>query len=127
MIMDFWQRPAADLGQAGPDKGQGGEVLRHRRAGADKPPQVDGHFIVQCKTNNVFIGIRVLEPGEDKIKAAMERYRIYPYAQRNIPPQFPCDNATKQIVEPDATTGHAVLAKALTRFSNKSRSRSATA
>ena len=87
MIMDFWQRPAADLGQAGPDKGQGGKYLVI--GPGQTTPQVDGHFIVQCKTNNVFIGIRVLEPGEDKIKAAMERYRIYPYAQRNNPPQFP--------------------------------------
>ena len=85
MIMDFWQRPVADLGQAGPDKGKGGKYLVV--GPGQQVPKLDDHFVVQSKTNNVFIGIRVLDPGEDKVKAAMERYKIYPYAQRTSPPQ----------------------------------------
>ena len=85
MILDFWQRPVADLGQAGPDQGKGGRYLVV--GPGQKPPEVEGHYIVQSRTNNVFIGIRVLDPGEDKIKTAMDQYKIYPYAQRNNPPQ----------------------------------------
>ena len=109
--MDFWQQPAADLGQAGPDKGQGGKYFVIVGPGR-QTPQVDGHFIVECKTNNVFIGIRVLEPGESKIKAAMERYRIYPYAAAQHPAavsvrQRPQSKSWSQM----PSTGHAVLAK----------------
>jgi hypothetical protein len=84
MVLDFWQRPVADLGQAGPDQGRGGKYLVV--GPGQQLPKVDGYFVVQSKTNNVFIGIRVLEPGDDKIKAAMDRYKIYPYAERNRPP-----------------------------------------
>ena len=109
MIMDFWQRPVADLGQAGPDQGKGGRYLVV--GPGQKPPEVEGHYIVQSRTNNVFIGIRVLDPGEDKIKTAMDRYKIYPYAQRNNPPQAPLSNTARQTVEPSAATRHAVLGK----------------
>src|SRR5262245_4236120 len=84
MVMDFWQRPVADLGQAGPDQGKGGKYLLV--GPGQEAPKADGHFVIQSRTNNVFIGIRVLDPGEDKIKAAMDLFRIYPYAQRDNPP-----------------------------------------
>jgi hypothetical protein len=83
MVMDFWQRPIADLGQAGPDQGKGGKYLL--TGPGQEPPQADGFYVVRSSTNNVFIGIRVLEPGEDKIKAAAERFRIYPYAGDGSP------------------------------------------
>src|SRR5215471_16350344 len=84
MVLDFWQRPIADLGQAGPDKGKGGKYLIV--GPGQKAPKVKGYYIIQSSTNNVFIGIRVLEPGEDKIKAAMDRFKIYGYAERADPP-----------------------------------------
>src|SRR5499427_6122435 len=66
MVLDFWQRPIADLGQAGPDRGQGGKYLIV--GPGQEAPKVDGYYVIKSSTNNVFIGIRVLEPGEDKIK-----------------------------------------------------------
>jgi hypothetical protein len=84
MILDFWQRPAADVGQPGPDKGKGGKYLVV--GPGQKAPEADGYFLTQAKTNNIFFATRVLEPGEDKVREALERYRIYPYAQRNNPP-----------------------------------------
>ena len=83
MVMDFWQRPVADLGQAGPDKGQGGKYLIV--GPGQEPPKADGYYVIRSRTNNVFIGIRVLEPGEDKLKFAMDNFVIYPYAQRDNP------------------------------------------
>src|SRR5262252_3763446 len=84
MVLDFWQRPVADLGQAGPDKGAGGKYLLV--GPGQQPPNVDGYFVIRSATNNVFIGIRVLEPGEDKIKSAMDLFKIYPLAQKDNPP-----------------------------------------
>jgi hypothetical protein len=84
MVLDFWQRPVADLGQAGPDQGKGGTYLVV--GPGQEPPKVEGSYVLHSRTNNVFIGIRVLEPGEDKIKAALAHYKIYPYAARNKPP-----------------------------------------
>jgi len=84
MVLDFWQRPIADLGQAGPDRGQGGKYLIV--GPGQEAPKVDGYYVIKSSTNNVFIGIRVLEPGEDKIKFAMEHFKIYPYAERHNPP-----------------------------------------
>src|SRR5262245_43047151 len=57
MVMDFWQRPVADLGQAGPDKGAGGKYLLV--GPGQQPPNADGYFVIRSATNNVFIGIRV--------------------------------------------------------------------
>ena len=84
MVLDFWQRPIADLGQAGPDKGKGGKYLIV--GPGQEVPRVEGYYVIQSSTNNVFIGIRVLEPGEDKIKFAMEHFKIYPFAERDSPP-----------------------------------------
>jgi hypothetical protein len=99
MMLDCWQRRMADLGQAGPDQGQGGTYLVVG-PGQD-PPTVDGSYVLPSRTNNVFIGIRVLEPGEDKIQTAMDYYRIYPYAERSHPPVYravrPNGNAWSQV------------------------------
>src|SRR5262245_18810187 len=84
MVLDFWQRPVADLGQAGPDAGKGGKYLVV--GPGQETPKVDDYYVIQSRGSNVFIGIRVLEPGEDKIKAALDNYKIYPYADRNNPP-----------------------------------------
>jgi hypothetical protein len=92
MVLDFWQRPVTDLGQAGPDKGKGGKYLIV--GPGQQAPEVRGHYVLQSRTNNIFVGIRVLEPGEDKIKSAMERYKIYPYAQRAA--SAPTRSATPQ-------------------------------
>jgi len=41
---------------------------------------------VRVATNNFFAGVRVLDPGQDKIEAAQKGFRFYPYAQRDNPP-----------------------------------------
>jgi len=43
-ILDIWQRPMTDLGQTGPDKGQGGKYLIVP-PGAEKP-KADGYIVV---------------------------------------------------------------------------------
>src|SRR5215471_1637288 len=45
MVMDFWQRPVADLGQAGPDKGQGGKYLLV--GPGQEAEKADGYFVIR--------------------------------------------------------------------------------
>jgi hypothetical protein len=41
---------------------------------------------VPVTTNNFFAGIRVLDPGEARLAAAQDGFRVYPYAERATPP-----------------------------------------
>ena len=104
MVLDFWQRPVADLGEAGPDKGKGGKYLIV--GPGQKAPAVKGYFLIKSRTNNVFIGIRVLDPGEDKVKQAIDRYKIYSYAQRKSPPKH-------RAVRPDGQSWSQVQPRAM--------------
>jgi len=61
-FLDMWQRPITDLGLTGPDQGKGGQYII---VGPDDDPakyKKDGLHVFQSATNNVFIGLRLLEP-----------------------------------------------------------------
>jgi hypothetical protein len=60
--MDFWERPVADLGLTGEDQGNGGKYLVI--APHDDPSQYSqgDRIVIQSATNNVFIGLRLLNP-----------------------------------------------------------------
>src|SRR5262245_18976799 len=75
MVMDFWQRPMTDLGQAGPDKGKGGKFVLV--GPGQKAPDAPGYHVVKVTTNNFFAGIRVLDPGQDQIAKAQKGFRLY--------------------------------------------------
>jgi hypothetical protein len=60
-VLDFWQRPVFDLGLTGPDQGKGAayivvgpndDLAKHKKDGAN---------VFQSATNNVFIGLRILD------------------------------------------------------------------
>jgi hypothetical protein len=91
MVLDMWQRPMTDLGQAGPDKGKGGKYLLV--GPGQKAPAADGYRVVRVATNNFFAGVRVLDSGEDPIAAVRKGLRFYPYAQRDNPPAQRTRNA----------------------------------
>lgn len=87
LVDDFWFRYVADLGNAGPDKGQGGKFLFLPPDFTGAVP--DGYFTYTSPTyNNLFFtrGFKVngdAKPGADSIK---EHLRIYPLAQAENPP-----------------------------------------
>ena len=60
-VMDFWQRPVADLGLTGPDEGKGGKYIivgpEQDPAKFDKP----GYFVRQSATNNIGVLLRILD------------------------------------------------------------------
>ena len=60
-VLDFWQRPVFDLGLTGPDKGQGATYIV---VGPNDDPQKykkEGAHVYRSATNNIFIGLRVLD------------------------------------------------------------------
>lgn len=61
-VLDFWQRPVFDLGLTGPDQGKGATYVV---VGPDDDPkkyESPGTHVYQSATNNIFIGLRILEP-----------------------------------------------------------------
>jgi hypothetical protein len=60
-VLDFWQRPIFDLGLTGPDQGKGASYVV---IGPDDDPakyKKDGVHVFQSATNNIFIGLRILD------------------------------------------------------------------
>jgi hypothetical protein len=84
-VLDFWQRPVFDMGMTGPDKGAGAKYLVIG-PGQDAP-QAEGYTVFHSPTVNIGLGYRVLETDPAKAKALMTAVRVYPYSQRDNPPQ----------------------------------------
>ncbi len=82
---DFWQRNLSDMGETGPDKGEGGNYLI---LGPDQKAPADskGYYIVHSPTFNVFFGFRILATDEAKAKTIMGDLKLYPYSKRAAPP-----------------------------------------
>ncbi|MEO9778790.1 MAG: DUF1254 domain-containing protein [Sedimentitalea sp.] len=60
-VLDAWQRPVFDLGLTGPDRGEGASYVL---VGPNDDPakyEADGVNVFQSETNNVMIGLRILE------------------------------------------------------------------
>lgn len=74
-LLDFWQRPIADLGLTGPDQGKGGTYIVVGPEDDINKYKKEGTFIYQSATNNIFIGIRLLDPSPEfaeEFKAALK-------------------------------------------------------
>jgi hypothetical protein len=80
-IGDFWQRAIIDMGQTGPDQGKGGKYLV-LPPGQEPPKDAGQYYLAKSQTMNVLVGFRVLDPDPAKGKALVERFKMYPYAQR---------------------------------------------
>lgn len=82
---DMWQRPLIDMGQTGPDKGQGGVYVIAGPGQNAKPPQ--GGYLATSPTSNVFWGFRALDKDPAKAKALLELLEIYPLSQSSNTPK----------------------------------------
>lgn len=82
-VGDFWQRPVTDMGETGPDKGEGGKYLIV--GPGQEVPQTDGYRVVQSPTFNILMAFRVLDPDPDKAKDLIAKFRMYSYADRDNP------------------------------------------
>lgn len=85
-VGDFWQRPLSDMGESGPDHGQGGKYLL-LGPGQTVPAALNGkdYRLIKSPTFNVIVVFRALDPDASKAKALIARFSMYPYAQRARP------------------------------------------
>ena len=87
LLSDSWQRPLAETGKAGPDRGQGGRYVI-------VPPAYEGHvprskFAVQSPTFGVWALFRgALSKGSPKraIESFKQQLKIYPLKESEHPP-----------------------------------------
>ena len=80
-VDDAWQRYVADMGLAGPDKGEGGKYLFLPPGYSGEVP--DGYFVARSATYSNWIVIRALGGIE-----SLETTRIYPLAAADSPPEM---------------------------------------
>ena len=83
-LIDWWDRPIADVGIPGPDQGQGARFLLV--GPGQEAPQVDGYRVLRSRTLNTLLFYRVLETDLVKANALRTAVRIYPFSQRDNPP-----------------------------------------
>jgi hypothetical protein len=84
-LLDFWQRPFADLGQTGPDQGKGAKYLILGPGHEALDP--DGYIVVRSPHWHLFLGHRVLHPDPAEARRILEAHKLYPYAGRANPPE----------------------------------------
>ncbi|WP_152975322.1 DUF1254 domain-containing protein [Rhodococcus rhodochrous] len=88
MIDDFWQRYVGDVGNAGPDRGQGGKYLLLPPDHSGDVPA--GYFVLRSRTYGNLLGVRAFIVGGD-VRAAADsvksQLRIYPLAEAADPPE----------------------------------------
>src|ERR1700735_5336747 len=95
VLDDFWFQYVIDIGNAGPDKGQGGKYLVVPPGYKGEVPE--GYFVARSRTYNLWLmgrGFKVdgdVKPGVESIK---ENLRIYPLAQAKNPPETKFINAS---------------------------------
>ena len=86
--MDWWEYPVCDLGLSGPDKGKGGKYIivgPEEDLGKYKDK---ADYAFQSRTQKLFIGFRVLNPGETAIKEFLSKVKIYPLgSEAKVPSQ----------------------------------------
>jgi hypothetical protein len=86
-VDDFWYRYVTDLGNAGPDKGQGGKYLLLPPDYEGDVPQ--GYYVFKSRTfNNWFASRGFVVNGDPKpaVESFKKQLRIYPLAQAANPP-----------------------------------------
>jgi len=82
-VMDIWQQPITDMGQTGPDKGQGGKYLILPPGS----PDIDApdYRIFRSPSNQVWFGTRGLDPDRAVAEATVRNHQIYGWDQRANP------------------------------------------
>jgi hypothetical protein len=87
-VLDFWQRPIFDLGLTGPDKGEGATYIV---VGPEDDPakyDKDGAHVYQSPTNNIFIGLRILDQDPVYFDKFTSEYRMGRAGEELKPSRF---------------------------------------
>ena len=83
-VLDIWQRPITDLGQLGPEKGQGAKFLFLPPGAADV--KAEGYHVFHSPTYQVWFATRGLSSDPKEARATIEKHRFYTWDQRDNPP-----------------------------------------
>lgn len=86
-LADMWQQEIAALGEMGADKGKPAKYLLLPPEGKEANVTLPGYTPVKCPMNNVFLGLRVLDPDPSKMQSIVSQIKIYPYSVRTNPTQ----------------------------------------
>ncbi|WP_213957138.1 DUF1254 domain-containing protein [Variovorax sp. dw_954] len=107
VIDDYWQRPVAEVGPFGPDKGKGGKFLVVPADYKGSAPR--GYLVVRSKTNRFMYLVRgIVKDGN--VKAAVDMLstiRIYPQKQAASPPATQIFKAGAKGMDSIAPRGYA--------------------
>ncbi len=87
-VLDFWQRPVFDLGLTGPDKGKGATYIVVGPEDDSAKYKKDGVHVFQSSTNNVFVGIRILDPDPAYYEKYVAGYKMGRVGGQLAPSRF---------------------------------------
>ena len=82
-VLDIWQRPLMDIGQTGPDKGQGGKYLVLGPNSEDI--KAEGFFVKRSPTNQLWFATRRLSPDPKAAEETLRKHKLYAWSQRENP------------------------------------------
>lgn len=79
----LWQRAIADVGAMGPDQCKGGKYLI--LPPDSKMEDIEGYYTYKMPSQNVWFGVRALEPDNEKGMKWIHSMKIYPYEDKENP------------------------------------------
>ena len=88
VILDLWQRPVCDIGMTGPDKGQGGTYIIVSPEDDKAKYEGKANFVFQSETNNLFIGLRLLDFSPEFETRVQEELKVARVGQDFKPIRF---------------------------------------
>jgi hypothetical protein len=97
IVMDYWQRPQADYGLTGSERGQSGGKILIVGPGQEVPQDTTGYHVVLVSTRFLNTGYRVLDRSAKEEMSA--QVRLYPYSQRETLPAVKVIFATKAFTQ----------------------------
>lgn len=87
-LLDFWQRPIADMGLTGPDKGKGGRFIV---VGPNDDPATyerEDAYVYRSETNDILVGLRLLDPSEEFAATFKQALKMGSFGGRMVSSQF---------------------------------------
>ncbi len=88
MFMDVWQRPVSDIGLTGPDQGKGATYIVVGPEEDKSKYEGKADYIIQSATNNLFIGIRLIDPSPEFEKKVAQEMKVALVGQPLKPIRF---------------------------------------
>jgi hypothetical protein len=83
-VLDIWQRPLTDIGQTGPEKGQGAKFLILPPGSEDMKPE--GYIVVRSPTMQLWFATRGLDPDPKAADETVRKHKLYAWKDRANPP-----------------------------------------